>query len=416
MPTSATELGSPLPHRHGDCGSPSHIGPGTGLNPARMLGQDNRLRAPPARQAWIRRARCVHAHRRRRGDGHVREHRKALRRRRRDGLDRRRRLRCVLLRSTCAARSLLAQVTLQRGLSQAFVALTCKGQTLGWIAEDFVPSRADSRRCALSIGRPRPSASLMHVYVPGGSWFKSATVSAPCCFSHVTARSTLCASVSRPSVWNRGSRPVALNAMLQHQTDCQTHARSAKAPQQHHHEHPSLRGAPAQAVACMDSTPPKYQEVTPSPSRHGRKLRAASARARWEARPSAPSHRAEPAPPPRHSIHVLTAAQPQRGARRSQRSHEGGCGLFCLPVERRAVGGSCTWRRGIDGATFLLADTLASTTGYHGVCGPKRTAPRPPCAAALVGATCIPHGPRSYGVLAHALVRSRRNTKSDSVS
>ena len=141
----------------------------------------------------------------------------------------------------------------------------------------------------------------------------------------------------------------------------------------------------------LDSTPPKYQE--------GLRLLAAMAAMAANCVPQAsePGGRperplrltAEPAPPPRHSNYALTAAQPRRGVRRSQRSHEGRCGLFCLPVERRAVGVSCPWRRGMDGATFLLADTLAGTTGYH-------------------GGFC--------GALGYALVRCRRNTKRNSVA
>ncbi len=81
----------------------------------------------------------------------------------------------------------------QAGASAAAEHLSCKGLSqnrcsLRWIAEDFVPSRADSRRCALSIGMLRPSARSLHVYEPGGSWFRSATLSAPWCFSHVIAR------------------------------------------------------------------------------------------------------------------------------------------------------------------------------------------------------------------------------------
>jgi hypothetical protein len=78
----------------------------------------------------------------------------------------------------------------QAGASAAAEHLSCNGlsQTSGWIAEDFVPSRADRRRCALSIGMPRPLARSLHLYVPDGSWFKSATLSAPWCLSHFIAR------------------------------------------------------------------------------------------------------------------------------------------------------------------------------------------------------------------------------------
>jgi hypothetical protein len=49
----------------------------------------------------------------------------------------------------------------------------------GGLHEDFAPSSAVSSLCAVSIGKPRPSASLLHVYVPGGSSRRSATVRAP---------------------------------------------------------------------------------------------------------------------------------------------------------------------------------------------------------------------------------------------
>jgi hypothetical protein len=125
-----------------------------------------------------------------------------------------------------------------------------------------------------------------------------------------------------------------------------------------------------------------------------RKLPAARVRAWWASRPSAPAHCAEPAPPPRHSNYALTAAQPRRGVRRSQRSHEGPLrALLSTPVDPRAAGVSCCWRRGITGPLQCSRIAIAGTTGYStwGVCGPQRTAP-PPCAAPLVGAACIPHG------------------------
>jgi hypothetical protein len=51
------------------------------------------------------------------------------------------------------------------------------------------------------------------------------------------------------------------------------------------------------------------------------------------------------------------------------------------------------WRRAITRRHLVLADCHRRHYGVlHGVCGPKRTAPPPPCAAALVGAACIPHG------------------------
>jgi hypothetical protein len=78
--------------------------------------------------------------------------------------------------------------------------------------EDFVPSRAVSSRCAWRSGKPRLSASLLHVYVPGGSSRRSATVSAPCSTSQSTARSRLGASVLIFSVSKSGSRPEAAAA------------------------------------------------------------------------------------------------------------------------------------------------------------------------------------------------------------
>ena len=53
------------------------------------------------------------------------------------------------------------------------------------------------------------------------------------------------------------------------------------------------------------------------------------------------------------------------------------------------------------GATSALVDCHRRYYSVlHGICGPKRTAPPPPCAAALVGAACIPHGGRE--AMAHS--------------
>jgi hypothetical protein len=188
-------------------------------------------------------------------------------------------------------------------MSAAAEHLSCNSRAIRdaswWIAEEFVPSRADSRRCALSIGMLRPSARSLHVYVPGGSARRSATLPAPWCFSHVIARRRLCVSVSRPSVWNSGSRPDAASANLQRRKDCQTHARSARAPQQHHHERPSRRGAPAQAMhGAHGFRAAEMPSATPSPMSQAANC-APHCSAGAKRYVKSPNFRTEPAPPPR---------------------------------------------------------------------------------------------------------------------
>jgi hypothetical protein len=138
--------------------------------------------------------------------------------------------------------------------------------------------------------------------------------------------------------------------------------------------------------------------ATPSPSgRHGRTLRAARARARWEARRSAPAHRAEPAPPaaaPQLCTYRSTAPT-WAPAARSGRTR-GRCGLLCLPRWTRALWafaalGGAAWT----GPHSYLRIPQLRLQGTPVGLRPKRTAPPPPCAAALAQqpcAACIPHG------------------------
>ena len=155
--------------------------------------------------------------------------------------------------------------------------------------------------------------------------------------------------MSRPIAWNSGSRPVAAIAMLQNQIDRQTHARSVKAPQQQHEEHNlcrelrcKLRDAWIRATDITNATP---SHITAMPQRRSATPEASAARSGCARAATAP----------------LTG-EPRGGA--------------------ASRGDTCS-ARGYPSMYYMV---------LHGVCGPKRTAPPPPCAAALLGAACIPHG------------------------